>query len=145
MITQIHHTSLEVADLEARLSIWCDLLGFGIVKRMDESGPYISAMMRLQDVRVTTVKLAASDGNLIELQHFYTHPDQPTWVGTPYSTGFTHIALNINDLDFVCQKLTDTGDIFNTLQQLSPDSYAKVTYGRGPEGVLTDLEEVLRT
>ena len=93
MITQIRHTGLVVADLESALCFWCNLLGFSIVKRMDESGPHINAMMGLQDVRVTTVKLAAPDGNLIELLHFNSHPDKPAWTGTPYSTGFTHIAL----------------------------------------------------
>tara|TARA_B110000967_G_scaffold170394_1_gene180324 strand:- start:2479 stop:2916 length:438 start_codon:yes stop_codon:yes gene_type:complete len=145
MITQIRHTGLVVADLESALCFWCNLLGFSIVKRMDESGPHINAMMGLQDVQVTTVKLAAPDGNLIELLHFNSHPDKPAWTGTPYSTGFTHIALTVDDLDFVCQKLTDAGVIFNTLPQLSPDGYAKVTYGRGPEGVLLELVEVLQT
>lgn len=144
MITQIRHTGLVVADLDRALSFWCELLGFRIAKSMEESGPHIDAMMGLQDVRVTTVKLAAPDGNLIELLHFDSHPDQPAWSGTPYSTGFTHVALTVDDLDAVCQKLAAAGVTFNAPPQHSPDGYAKVTYCRGPEGILLELVEVLQ-
>ena len=144
MITEIRLTGLVVANLEEALLFWRDLLGFRVSKRMDESGPHIDAMMGLQGVRVTTVKLAAPDGKLIELLHFHSHPDQPAWTGTPCSTGFTHVALTVDDLDAVCQKLADAGVTFNAPPQYSPDGYAKVTYGKGPEGVLLELVEVLQ-
>ncbi|MDD5389727.1 MAG: VOC family protein [Gallionellaceae bacterium] len=143
MITHIRHTGLVVADLEAAMRFWCDLLGFKVTKRMDESGAHIDAMMGLDGVKVTTVKLAAPDGNLVELLHFHTHPDQPVWTGTPYSTGFTHIALTVDDLDAACQRLAEAGVTFSAPPQISPDGYAKVTYCRGPEGVLLELVEVL--
>lgn len=144
MITHIRHTGLVVADLEAALRFWCDLLGFRVTRRMDESGPHLDAMMGLKDVRVTTVKLGAPDGNLVELLHFRSHPDRPAWTGTPHSTGFTHIALTVDDLDAACEKLGRAGVTFSAPPQRSPEGYAKVTYCRGPEGVLLELVEVLK-
>lgn len=144
MITHVRHTGLVVADLEAALRFWCDLLGFTVARRMDEAGPHIDTMMGLEGVKVTTVKLAAPDGNLVELLHFHSHPDQPAWTGTPYSTGFTHIALTVDDLDAACQRLAEAGATFSAPPQASPDGYAKVTYCRGPEGVLLELVEVLQ-
>lgn len=144
MITQIRHTGLVVANLEAALSFWCDLLGFRVIKKMDEAGPHIDAMMGLTGVRVTTAKLAAPDDNLIELLHFHSHPDCPVWSGTPYSTGFTHIALTVKDLVATCQKLSKAGVTFNAPPQYSPDRTVKVTYGKGPEGVLLELVEILK-
>ena len=143
MISAIRHTGLVVADLERALHFWCDVLGFKVVKQMDESGPHIDAMMGLRDVRVTTAKLAAPDGNLIELLRFHSHPDQPRWDGSPYSTGFTHIALTVDDLDQLVSKLTQEGFNFPAPPQISPDRYAKVIYAEGPEGVLLELVEVL--
>ena len=143
MITQIRHTGLVVHDLENMLHFWCDLLGFQIAKRMDESGPHIDAVMGLKDVRLTTVKLVAPDNNLIELLQFHSHPGQPVWDGSPNSTGFTHIALTVEDLENTYQKLVDAGVIFNAPPQNSPDGYARMTYARGPEGVLLELVEVL--
>lgn len=143
MITQIRHTGLVVADLEESLGFWRDVLGFSIRRRMDESGPHIDAFLGLKDVRVTTVKLAAPDGNLIELLHFNSHPDRDSWNGTPHSTGFTHVALTVKDLDTACERLSGAGVKFNSAPQMSPDGSVRVTFGRGPEGVLLELVEVI--
>jgi catechol 2,3-dioxygenase-like lactoylglutathione lyase family enzyme len=144
MITEIRHTGLVVANLQSALHFWCDVLGFRVVKQMEESGPHIDAMMGLKDVRVTTVKLATPDERMIELLYFQSHPDSPTWVGTPYSTGFTHVAMTVADLDASCEKLKSEGVVFSAPPQLSPDGAVKVTYGKGPEGVLLELVEVLQ-
>jgi catechol 2,3-dioxygenase-like lactoylglutathione lyase family enzyme len=144
MISAIRHTGLVVADLQRALNFWCDVLGFRVVKTMDESGPHIDAMMGLRDVRVTTAKLAAPDGSLIELLRFHSHPDQPRWNGTPYSTGLTHIALMVDDLDQLVSKLTYEGVSFPAPPQYSPDGYARVIYAKGPEGVLLELVEILK-
>jgi catechol 2,3-dioxygenase-like lactoylglutathione lyase family enzyme len=144
MITQIRHTGLVVANLQSALHFWCDVLGFRVVKQMEESGPHIDAIMGLKDVRVTTAKLAAPDERMIELLHFQTHPDRPVWNGTPYSTGFTHVAMTVADLEASCKKLESEGVVFSAPPQLSPDGAVKVTYGKGPEGVLLELVEVLK-
>jgi catechol 2,3-dioxygenase-like lactoylglutathione lyase family enzyme len=143
MISAIRHTGLVVADLERSLHFWCNVLGFKLVKQMDESGPHIDAMLGLRDVRVTTAKLAAPDGNLIELLHFLSHPDQPRWNGKPYSTGFTHIALTVEDLDKLVIRLTQEGVSFPAPPQCSSDGFVKVIYAQGPEGLLLELVEVL--
>ena len=143
MISAIRHTGLVVADLQRALHFWCDVLGFKVVRQMEESGPHIDAMMGLHDVRVTTAKLAAPDGNLIELLQFHSHPDRPQWDGTPHSTGFTHIALTVDDLDQLVSKLTQEGVSFPAPPQRSPDGKVKVIYAQGPEGVLLELVEEL--
>jgi len=141
MISSIRHTGLVVADLQKALHFWCHVLGFKLVKQMDESGPHIDAMMGLVDVRVTTAKLAAPDGNLIELLHFHSHPDQPRWNGAPYTTGFTHIAMTVESLDLLISKLKQENVIFPSEPQSSPDGCVKVIYAKGPEGVLLELVE----
>ena len=144
MITQIRHVGLVVADLDKAIQFWCDILGFRIAKKMDESGSHLDAIMGLDNVKVTTVKLKAPDNNLFELLHFHSHPDEHEWKGTPYSTGLTHIAMTVKNLDAVCKKLTQAGVVFDSPPQMSPDGYAKLTYARGPEGVLLELVEVLQ-
>ena len=143
MITHIRHTGLVVANLDLALYLWRDILGFCVTKRMEESGPHIDAMMGLEGVRVTTVKLSAPDGNRIELLHFHSHPDRPAWTGTPHSTGFTHVALTVTDLDALCAKLSTVGSTFSAPPQYSPDGAVRVTYCRGPEGILLELVEIL--
>ena len=143
MIKAIRHTGLVVADLERALHFWRDILGFTIIKRMDESGPHVDGVLGLSDVDLTTVKLSAPDGNLIELLRFHSHHDQATWRGSPYSTGFTHIALTVENLDEFVNKLKEFGVEFAGTPQIGPDRYAKVIYARGPEGILLELVEIL--
>jgi catechol 2,3-dioxygenase-like lactoylglutathione lyase family enzyme len=144
MITAIRHAGLVVADLEQSLKFWCDAMGFVVSRQMEESGPHIDAMMGLKDVRVTTAKLAAPDGNLLELLCFHSHPEKPRWAGKPYSTGFTHIALTVKDLDETLHRLEQFGASIPAEPQLSPDGQVKVIYATGPEGVLLELVEVIK-
>lgn len=143
MITQIRHTGLVVANLEKALHFWRDLLGFRIEKQTDESGDHIDAMMGLKNVLVTTVKMTAPEGGMIELLYFHSHPYRPSWMGTPYSTGFTHVSMTVINLDDAYEKLTSSGVEFFAPPQYSPDGAVKVIYCKGPEGVLLELVEML--
>ena len=144
MITAIRHVGLVVADLEKSLKFWCETMGFVVSRQMEESGPHIDVMMGLKDVRVTTAKLAAPDGNLLELLCFHSHPDKQRWEGRPYSTGFTHIALTVKDLKETLHRLKLVGTSGPAEPQLSPDGQVKVIYASGPEGVLLELVEVIK-
>lgn len=144
MITNVRHTGIVVANLEGALSFWCNAFGFRVVKRMEESGAYLDAMLGLVQARATTVKLAAPDGRMVELLHFHSHPDRPVWQGTPFSTGFTHMAFTVEDIELACQRLRGMGAEFFAPPQVSPDGNVKVTYGSGPEGMLFELVEELR-
>ena len=143
MITEIRHTGLVVANMEGAIHFWCDVLGFSLIKKMDEHGPHMDAILGLKGVTVTTAKIASPDNNMIELLYFHSHPDKKYWEGRVNSTGFTHIALTVENLDKTCKKLLKEGVVFNAPPQFSPDGYAKVTYGQGPEGVLLELVEIL--
>lgn len=143
MISQIRHVGLVVADLELALRFWRDLLGFTVNRQMDEFGPVIDAMMGLKNVKVTTVKMVAPQGGSIELLHFRSHPDTDVWRGTPFSTGLTHIALSVKNLDECYRKLTEAGCTFPAPPQYSSDGLVKVIYCKGPEGVLLELVEIL--
>lgn len=144
MITAIRHVGLVVADIEKSLKFWCETLGFVVSRQLEESGPHIDAMMGLKDVKITTAKLAAPDGNLLELLCFHSHPDKPKWEGKPYSTGFTHIALTVQDLDETLRRLKLVGFSVPAEPQISPDGQVKVIYASGPEGVLLELVEVIK-
>jgi catechol 2,3-dioxygenase-like lactoylglutathione lyase family enzyme len=146
MITQIRHAGLTVQNLEECLAFFVDMLGFKVMKQMDESGDYIDAMHDLKDVKVTTVKIKAPDGNLIELLKFNSHKIEKDdkWDGKIYSTGLTHLAFTVKDLDKTYDDLSKKGVYFNAPPQHSPDGYAKVTFCRGPEGLFLELVQVIK-
>jgi catechol 2,3-dioxygenase-like lactoylglutathione lyase family enzyme len=142
MIRNIRHTGIVVENLEASLNFYRDLLGFQIVKQMEESGDYMDNMLALRGVKVTTVKMAAPDGQMIELLKFHTHLNEqkPRDIN---NVGITHIAFEIDDLSDEYKRLKDEGILFNSPPQLSLDGCAKVAFCRAPEGTFIELVEVL--
>ena len=143
MIINFRHVGLVVTDLEKAKTFWCDLLGFKLIKEMDEFGPHIDEMMGLVNVRVTTAKLRAPDNSMLELLFFESHPDKPIWEGTPFSTGLTHISMTVSNLSETYKKLSKEGITFPASPQRSPDGSVEVIYATGPEGLLLELVEEL--
>lgn len=145
MIINIRHTGLVVFNLDRALFFWVDLLGFKILKKTIESGDYIDAILGLKNVNVTTVKLESPDKNnsQLELLHFNSHKSESKWEGNPFSTGFTHIAISVKNVDQLCEKLLLHGVEFPGKPQINPEHTAKVIYARGPEGILIELVEII--
>jgi len=142
MIKDVRHTGVVAIDLEASLYFYRDILGFQITKQMEEAGDYIDNISSLQNVKVTTVKMASPSGQVIELLKYYSHPvEQKT--RKICEIGISHIAFTVDDLDFEYERLKNKGIQFNSSPQLSPDGYAKVVFCRAPEGTLIELVEVL--
>lgn len=142
MTITIRHVGLVVADLNQSLKFWCETMGFVVSLKMDEYGPHIDAMMGLKDVKVTTAKLVDPDGNLLELLYFHSHPDKVMCKVKPYSTGLTHIAFTVTNLDETIRRLKLAGGSAPSQPQLSPDGQVRVTYAAAPEGVILELVEV---
>lgn len=112
---------------------------------MNEHGSYIDNMLKLKKVEVTTAKLKAPDGSLVELLKFKNYKDKKKkWSGKIYSTGLTHMAFSVKNLDKSYNILKKKGVKFNAAPQLSPDGFAKVTFCKGPENLLIELVEELK-
>jgi len=142
MIKDIRHTGIVVADLEASLYFYRNLLGFQIAKQLDEAGDYIDNISSLNNVQVKTVKMSSPFGQMIELLKYYSHPTEQK-TRQICDIGISHIAFTVDNLDVEYERLRDKGVKFNSSPQLSPDGYAKVTFCRAPEGTLIELVEVL--
>ena len=145
MITEIRHVGITVQNLELCKDFFINSLGFSIHKEMDEHGAYIDAMFGLQDVEVRTSKLKAPDGNLVELLEFSSHKveKETKWTGKIFSTGLTHIAVTVNDIEDSYHKLKSKGYNFNAPPQNSPDGFAKVTFFKGPENLFVEIVQIL--
>jgi catechol 2,3-dioxygenase-like lactoylglutathione lyase family enzyme len=142
MITSIRHTGIVVNDLETSMSFYCDLLGFKITRQMKESGGHIDNMLALNEVVVTTVKMSAPDGQILELLRFHS-PQGVQKTREINEIGISHIAFEVDNLNNEYNRLKDKGILFNSPPQLSPDGYAKVAFCRAPEGTFIELVEVL--
>jgi catechol 2,3-dioxygenase-like lactoylglutathione lyase family enzyme len=140
----VRHIGIVVRDLDRSLAFYRDLLGLALVRQMDETGPFIDAILGMNAAKVRTVKLAApGDGVQIELLAF-TEP-APQIGGAPSLTrvGPTHVAFTVEDLDGLHQRMAAAGTQFTTKPQTSPDGRAKVTFCRDPDGTALELVEVI--
>lgn len=142
MIKDIRHTGIVVVDLESSLCFYRDILGFRVVKKMEESGNYIDNVLSLQNVKVTTVKMISRSGQMIELLKYHSHPAEQK-MREICEIGISHIAFTVDDINIEYESLKDKGIQFNSPPQLSPDGCSKVTFCRAPEGTMVELVEVL--
>jgi catechol 2,3-dioxygenase-like lactoylglutathione lyase family enzyme len=143
VIKGIRHTGIVVDKLEQSLSFYKDLLGLKIAKRIKEKGVYIDRVLALENVEVTTVKMIATDGQLIELLKYHSHPQRVV----PYKicdVGPTHIAFTVDNLGSMYKQLKNHGVCFNSPPCISPDGCAKVVFCRDPEGNFIELVEELK-
>ena len=126
MKSTLRHTGIVVQEIDKCLFFWTEIMGFTILTKLDESGKYIDKITGLKNVKLKTYKLVDKNGNIIELLKFLSHPDSDCWSGTSNSTGITHLALNVDSIEFYLKIFNDSGYINNIEPQLSPDGKVKV-------------------
>ncbi len=142
MIKEVRHVGIVVNNMENSLKFYQDLLGFKIIRDMDEHGIYINNMLSLDNVQVRTVKLSAGTGNtLIELLDFKSHDDND--IRNFYTIGASHVALTVDNLEDLYKHLTKNNVKFNAPPQKSPDGLVKVTFCNDPDGTPIELVEIL--
>lgn len=106
----IRHVGIVVSDLESSLRFYADLLGLKIVKKEFETGNYLEKMLGIPHVAVTTVKFEEG----LELLH-YTRPSRiPNNRKAINQIGLSHIALTVQNLPDLFNRLHDSGILFQS-------------------------------
>ena len=95
----------------------------------------------MPEVKVRTVKMKGQDNSLIELLYFFGKQDIDQWRGNLTSTGLTHLALNINNLNEKIKKLQFQGFKVINQPRKSENGSVLVAFIKGPEGILIELVE----
>jgi len=146
MIERMHHTAISTPDLERALGFYRDLVGFEVVSDQTwEKGTLASAaaerIMALQGVTTRAVMLRLGE-TLLELFEF----DSPTPASSDPERpvcdhGFTHICLQVGDIDAEYERLERAGMRFHCPpQRIGPRT--AVTYGRDFDGNVVELLEM---
>ena len=132
-----------VNDLEKTRDFWINLLGFNLHIEAKEESPYIDELLAIKDPMLTTIKLIDSKGFIIELLKFDNYQVEDSWAGDLKTTGLTHIALTVDNLDELVENLRKLD--YQTLSEIktSPNKKVKVVFVRGPEGIMLELVQEL--
>lgn len=120
------HTMVRVADLDASLRFWRDLLGLEEVRRMDnEAGRYTLVFL------AAPKDLARSEAERspeVELTHNW---DPETYTG---GRNFGHLAYKVDDIYAACRRLMDGGVTINR-----PPRDGRMAFVRSPDGISIEL------
>ena len=143
MANTARHVGIVVKDLAKTTDFWTNLIGFKLHIDAIEQSPYIDELLGIPNPGLRTVKLIDENGFIIELLAFANHPAKDNWEGSLATTGLTHIALTVSDLESLTIKLKENNYKFISEIKKSPNGAVKVVFVKGPEGLMLELVEPL--
>jgi catechol 2,3-dioxygenase-like lactoylglutathione lyase family enzyme len=132
-----------VNDLDKTRDFWINTLGFKLHFEAKEESPYIDELLAIKEPMLTTVKLIDSKGFIIELLKFDNYQIENSWSGDLKTTGLTHIALTVDNLDELVEILRKLDYQILSDLKTSPNKKVKVVFVRGPEGIMLELVQEL--
>lgn len=137
------HVGIVVNDLEKSIHFWQELIGFKIVSDNIEPSPYIEELLSLNATNLRTVKFSDNKGFIVELLKFDTSNKVSDWQGDLSTTGLTHIALTVENVEQLVNKLNEFS--YTSLSKImkSPNGEVKVVFINGPENLKLEMVEVL--
>lgn len=123
---QYLHTMVRVADLEASLHFYCNLLGLEEVRRMDnDKGRFTLVFLAAPEDKERAL---ADKAPMVELTH--------NWDPEEYSGGrnFGHLAYRVDDIYALCEKLQAGGVTINR-----PPRDGHMAFVRSPDNISIEL------
>jgi catechol 2,3-dioxygenase-like lactoylglutathione lyase family enzyme len=143
MINGIHHPAISTPDID-RLVAFYTGVGFKVVaeNQWDKGTEFADTITDLKDSSARQVLLHLGNCYL-ELFQFLSPEPRPADRRRPVCDhGYTHICLDVTDLDAEYRRLLELGMTFHC----PPQDFApgiRNTYGRDPDGNVIELHEVL--
>ncbi len=142
------HTGITVANLERSLAFWQDVLGFELSHRAHQTGEMASEITGVAGAEIKLAVLKAPGGHKIELLEYLAPPDRKRADLRPCDVGSVHVALTVDDLDAVLERVVDSGwkaaGKPQTLQS-GPNAGKRVVYVRDPDGTTIEFMQIPRT
>lgn len=135
------HTGITVANLERSLAFWRDLLGFELSHRAHHAGALASEVTGVPGAEISLAVLKAP-GHRIELLEYHAPADRTRANLRPCDVGSVHVALTVDNLDAVLERIAAAGwkapGNPQTLQS-GPNAGKRVVYVRDPDGTTIEF------
>jgi len=137
------HTGITVSNLEQSLAFWRDLLGFELSHTAHQTGELAREITGVAGAELKLAVLKAPGGHKIELLEYLAPPDRTKHADLrPCDVGSVHVALTVNDLNAVLQRIVASGwktaGKPQTLQS-GPNAGKRVVYVRDPDGTTIEF------
>jgi glyoxylase I family protein len=137
------HTGITVSNLEQSFAFWRDLLGFELSHTAHQTGELAKEITGVAGAELKLAVLKAPGGHKIELLEYLAPPDRTKHADLrPCDVGSVHVALTVNDLDAVLQRIAASG--WKTagkpqVLQSGPNAGKRVVYVRDPDGTTIEF------
>jgi glyoxylase I family protein len=139
------HTGITVSNLERTTAFWRDVLGFELSHTAHQTGEMAQEITGVAGAEIKLAVLKSPGGHKIELLEYLAPPDRKHVDVGPCDVGHVHVALLIDDLDAVLEKIAAAGwKAVGNPQTLKsgPNAGKRVVYVRDPDGTTVELMEL---
>jgi catechol 2,3-dioxygenase-like lactoylglutathione lyase family enzyme len=144
MIKGIHHTAISTPDLDRLVAFYRDVMGFEVTKEGSwANNPVNDRIIGLAGSAARSVKLRAGNAYLEFFQYSAPTPQPGDPNRPPHHHGYTHIALEVTDIDAEYERLTRAGVKFNCPPPLIEGGQVRAAYGRDPDGNIIEILEIV--
>ena len=135
------HTGITVSNLERSLAFWRDVLGFELSHRAHQTGELAEEITGVPGAEISLAVLKAP-GHKIELLEYRAPKDRKRIDVRPCDVGSAHVALTVDNLDAVLEKISTAG--WRTAGEpqtlsLGPNAGKRVIYVRDPDGTTIEF------
>ena len=143
MINGVHHVGLSTGDLDRLQRFYADLLGFRVLTSFEwpEGSADIDRIIGLKNSAARHVMLAR-DRFCMEIFEYHRPTPKSTAPLLPNDRGYTHICIDVSDIDAEYERLRAAGMEFNCAPPKSEGQAFRSTYGRDPDGNIIELQEL---
>ena len=139
------HTGITVANLERSLAFWRDALGFEFSHGAHQRGEMAQQITGVKGAELKLAVLKTPSGHKIELLEYVAPSDRRCADLRSCDVGHVHVALLVDDLNAVLQRIAASGWAAAGEPQLltaGPNAGKKVVYVRDPDGTTIEFMQI---
>ena len=137
------HTGITVSNLERSLDFWQNVLGLELSHRVHQTGELAAEITGVPGAEISLAVLKVPGGHKIELLQYLAPADRKQNVDfRPCDVGSVHVALTVDDLNAVLEKIAASGWKAGRKPQTlttGPNAGKRVIYVRDPDGTTIEF------
>jgi len=144
-IISADHTGITVSNLERSLAFWRDVLGLELSHTAHQTGEMAEQITGVKGAELKLAVVKAPGGHKIELLEYLAPPDRKRADVRPCDVGHIHVALVVDDLDVVLERIVASGwKAAGKAQTLKtgPNAGKRVVYVRDPDGTTIEFMQI---
>ena len=144
-IISADHTGITVSNLERSLAFWRDVLGFEFSHAAHQKGEFAEEITGVKGAELKLAVLKTPGSHKIELLEYLAPADRKRANLRPCDVGSVHVALLVEDLNVVLDRIALSGWTTAGQPQIltkGPNAGKRVVYVRDPDGTMIELMQI---